>query len=144
MPTSIVWRRNIWEKTSIRSASPGKCASCTRSARKKFPRWDRLSHARSQLLPVEVFNEPALLHLLQIRDVDQARGRNTLSLRDAECSLVQHHLNTLRCRVRDPRHHLEGVVLVGLVQYICIVDARVLGQDLEAEVLVALEPVESL
>src|SRR5580700_8654536 len=40
-PTTTLtsFRKNIWEKPSIRSGSPAKCASCTRSSRKKSAPW---------------------------------------------------------------------------------------------------------
>ena len=38
-PTSTRWRRNISAKTPIRSASPARFGSCTRSSRSRYPEW---------------------------------------------------------------------------------------------------------
>lgn len=38
MPTSICWRKNIWEKTSTLIASPARCGCSTKSCRGKFQR----------------------------------------------------------------------------------------------------------
>src|SRR5881396_3745967 len=72
-----------------------------------------------------------------IRSVSQAKCASSTKS-------VRHHLNSLRRRVGDLWHNLNGIVLISLIQHVRLADARVLSQDLEAEILIRLEAVKPL